>query len=101
MWYLIVSIPDLCTITYFQDCLLLNAGQNAFQNAPRGAFCNTLPSFSYDLALRSLFCLFLSGRLRQALLYVYIAGVINRGHFQDKNYWQDNGWYKKNFLFYL
>ena len=27
MWYLIVSIPDLCTLTYFQDQLSLNAGQ--------------------------------------------------------------------------
>ena len=22
MWYLIVSIPDLCTLTYFVDCKL-------------------------------------------------------------------------------
>ena len=27
MWYLIVSIPDLCTLTYFQFQLSLNAGQ--------------------------------------------------------------------------
>ena len=27
------------------------------------------PSLSYHLSLRSLFCLFLSGRLRQVLLY--------------------------------
>ena len=25
VWYLIVSIPDLCTLTYFQDQLSLNA----------------------------------------------------------------------------
>ena len=29
-----------------------------------------LPSLSYLLSLRSLFCLFLSGRLRQVLLYL-------------------------------
>ena len=28
------------------------------------------PSLSYHLSLRSLFCLFLSGRLRQVLLYL-------------------------------
>ena len=28
------------------------------------------PSLSYHLSLRSLFCLFLTGRLRQVLLYV-------------------------------
>ena len=27
MWYLIVSIPDPCCLYYFQDQLLLNAGQ--------------------------------------------------------------------------
>ena len=31
------------------------------------------PSLSYHLSLRSLFCLFLSGRLRQVLLY-FISG---------------------------
>ena len=36
-----------------------------------------LPSLSYHLSLRSLFCLFLSGRLRQVLLYMarYIEGL--------------------------
>ena len=29
-------------------------------------------SLSYHLSLRSLFCLFLSGRLRQVLLYLYL-----------------------------
>ena len=24
MWYLIVSIPDLCTLTYFEDIMVLN-----------------------------------------------------------------------------
>ena len=33
------------------------------------------PSLSYSLSLRSLFCLFLSGRLRQVLLYLAGKGV--------------------------
>ena len=31
------------------------------------------PALSYHLPLRTLFCLFLSGRLRQVLLYTYIS----------------------------
>ena len=54
----------------FQDQILLNAGQK---------YCRILswiilqyfqPSLSYHLSLRPLFCLFLSGRLRQILLYL-------------------------------
>ena len=49
----------------FQDWLSLNAGQK---------YCSILqyfwPSLSYHLSLRSLFCLFLSGCLRQVLLYI-------------------------------
>ena len=48
----------------FQGQLLLNAGQK---------YCSILqyfrPSLSYHLSLRPMFCLFLSGFLRQALLY--------------------------------
>ena len=32
------------------------------------------PSFSYHLSLRSLFCLFLSGRFTQVLLYMLLQG---------------------------
>ena len=49
----------------FQDQFSLNAGQK---------YCRILqyfwPSLSYHLSLRSLFCLFLSDRLRQVLLYI-------------------------------
>ena len=39
------------------------------------------PSLSYHLSLRSLFCLFLSGRLRQVLLYVKSSvTIIEQGH---------------------
>ena len=49
----------------FQDQLSLNAGQK---------YCRMLlqyflPSFSYHLSLRSLFCLFLSGHFTRVLLY--------------------------------
>ena len=37
---------------------------------------NLRPSFSYHLSLRSLFCLFLSGHLRQVLLYIFICRFI-------------------------
>ena len=36
-----------------------------------------LPSLSYHLSLRSLFCLFLIGRLRQVLLYVVMQDTIS------------------------
>ena len=51
----------------FQDQLSLNAGQK--QSFP--------PSLSYHLSLRSLFCLFLSCRLRQVLLYVLNLVCVN------------------------
>ena len=48
----------------FQDKLSLNAGQK---------YCRMLqylrPSFSDHLSLKPLFCLFLSGRFKQVLLY--------------------------------
>ena len=49
----------------FQDRLSLNAGhQESILQYFR-------PSVSYHLSLRPLFCLFLSGCLRQVLLYIY------------------------------
>ena len=48
----------------FQDQLLLNAGQK---------YCRMQyfrPALSYHMPLRPLFCLFLSGHLRQVLLYI-------------------------------
>ena len=36
------------------------------------AECSKRPSLSYNLSLRSLFCLFLSGCLRQVLLYMKV-----------------------------
>ena len=53
----------------FLDRLSLNAGQK---------YCRSIlqyfrPSLSYHLSLRPLFCLFLSGLLRQVLLYCDIG----------------------------
>ena len=45
----------------FQDQLSLNAGQKVSKGSILQYF---RPSLSYDLSLRSVFCLFLSGRLR-------------------------------------
>ena len=41
------------------------------QNAPKGSILQYVwPSLSYHLSLRSLYCLFLSGRFTQVLLYI-------------------------------
>ena len=52
----------------FQDRLLLNAGQK-YCRMNWSILQYFRPSLSYHLSLRSLFCPFLSGRLRQILLY--------------------------------
>ena len=54
----------------FQDRLSLNAGQKCCRML-QGEHSAILSTF-IKLPLRSLFCLFLSGRLRQVLLYMYI-----------------------------
>ena len=55
----------------FQDRLLLNAGQKNCRMLQESILQYFWPSLSYHLSLRVLFCLFLSGRLRQVLLYEY------------------------------
>ena len=62
VWYLIVSFPDLCHLSYCQDQNSLNAGQK---------YCKMhlqefLSALSYHMALRPLFCLFLSGILKNS-----------------------------------
>ena len=49
----------------FQDRLLLNAGRKCCRMLQESILQYFRPSLSYHLTLRSLFCLFLSGRLRQ------------------------------------
>ena len=44
VWYLIVSIPDFCTLTYFQDQLSLNAGQK-YCRMLQGEHSATLSTF--------------------------------------------------------
>ena len=52
----------------FHDRLSLNAGQKYCRMLQECILQYFRPSFSYHLSLRPLFCLFLSGRLRQVLL---------------------------------
>ena len=61
----------------FRDQLSLNAGQKYCRMLQESILQNILPSFSYHLSLRHLFCLMLSVRLRQVLLYgiVYLSSV--------------------------
>ena len=58
--------------TGFQDLLSLNTGQR-YCRMLRSILQYFWPSLSYHLSLRSLFCLFLSGRFTQVLLYVACA----------------------------
>ena len=59
----------------FQTHLSLNAGQSIAECSKGSILQYYWPSLSYHLSLRSLFCLFLSGRLRQVLLYVHFAST--------------------------
>ena len=54
----------------FQDKLTLNRGQKYCRMLQKGSTLKYFrPSLRYNLSLRLLFCLILSGRLRQVLLY--------------------------------
>ena len=53
----------------FPDRLLLNAGQRIAECSKGTILQYFRPSLSYNLPLRPLLCLFISGRLRQGLLY--------------------------------
>ena len=49
------------------------------QNAPLGAFCNTFDLHSVIMGLNKQFLVFfLSGRLRQALLYLNMEGFLEK-----------------------
>ena len=54
----------------FKDQLLFNAGQKYCRMLQESILQYFRPSLSYHLSLRSLIPLFLSGRLRQILLYL-------------------------------
>ena len=53
----------------FQDQSSLNAGQSIAECSKGGILQYFQPSLSYQLLLRSLFCLFLSGHFTHILLY--------------------------------
>ena len=59
----------------FQDRLSLNAGQKYCRMLQESILQYFRPSLSYHLSLRPLFCLFLVGRLRQVLLYVFAERI--------------------------
>ena len=61
----------------FQGRLLLNAGQKYCRMLQESILQYFLPSLSYHLSLRTMFCIFLSGLLRQVLLYTNIVIVEN------------------------
>ena len=68
MWYLIVSIPDLCTLTYCQSNYRLMPVKS-IEECSKGSILQYFrPSLSCTFPLRLLFCTLLSGRLRQVLL---------------------------------
>ena len=54
----------------FLDQSSLNTGQKYCRMLQESILQYFRPSLSYHLSLRSLFCLFLSGRLKQVLLYL-------------------------------
>ena len=60
----------------FNTCLLLNAGQKYCRMPQESILQYFRPSLSYHLSLRPLFCLFLSGRFRQVLLYITFRWII-------------------------
>ena len=62
----------------FQDRLLLNARQKYRKMLQESILQYFRPSLSYHLSARPLFCLFLSGRLRQVLLYV--LNIVSKFH---------------------
>ena len=59
----------------FQDRLSLNAGQKYCRMLQESILQYFWPSLSYHLSLRPLFCLFLSGSLKQVLLEYDVASV--------------------------
>ena len=59
--------------------VVLNAGQKYCKMLQESILQYFRPSLSYNLPLRSLFCLFLIGRLRHVVLYFLIPLAATRG----------------------
>ena len=77
----------------FQDWLSLNAGQKYCRMLQESILQYFWPSLSYHLSLRPLFCLLLSGRLRQVLLYFgIIIWVIQFWNFSIKEFKSSDIW---------
>ena len=58
----------------FQDRVPLNAGQMYCRMLQESILQYFRPALRYHLPLRLMFCLYLIGRLRQVLLYLFITG---------------------------
>ena len=79
----------------FQDGLSLNAGQKYCRMLQESIPQYFWPSLSHTLSLRPLFCLFLSGRLRQVLLYIHCLLTFFKINFFQKlfqEYYQSVKW---------
>ena len=59
----------------FQDSLSLNAGQKHGRMLKESILQCFRPSLSYNLSLEPLLYLFLSGRLKQVLQYIYLGHI--------------------------
>ena len=63
-------------LNLFLRPIIARCRSKVLQNAPSGSILQYLrSSLSHHSSLRSFFCLFLSGRLRQVLLYVYLGSI--------------------------
>ena len=69
----------------FQDRLSLNAGQKYCRMLQEGILQYFGPSLSYHLSSRPLICLFLSGSLRQVLLYMDAVIIIQKNETKQWN----------------
>ena len=75
VWHLIESISDLCTLTYFQIQLFLNAGQKYFRML-QGEHSAILSTFIKLPFVIKIFVLsFLSGCFTQVLLYNFVSPI--------------------------
>ena len=79
----------------FQNRLWLNANQKYCRMLQESILQYFLPSLSYHLSLRSLFCLFLSGRFRQVFIVLrQLSTILNDFNLSifSVSQWQPVGW---------
>ena len=79
----------------FQNRLSLNANQKYCRMLQESILQYFRPSLSYHLSLRSLFCLFLSGRFRQVFIVLrQLSTILNDFNLSifSVNQWKPVGW---------